>query len=47
MSVSFGKFKRTQFENIQEAISDVREKNLSNTRLRLKNYSGVDEWDNL
>lgn len=26
MSVSFGKFKRTQFENIQEAISDVREK---------------------
>jgi hypothetical protein len=46
ISVSFGKFKRTQFENIVDAIVFVREQKLSNVRLRLKTIGSVEEWDN-
>ena len=46
MSVSFGKFKRTQFENMADAVSFVREQKLSNKRLRLKLVGSVEEWDN-
>jgi hypothetical protein len=47
MSVSFGKFKRTSFIEIAEAIAFVRENKLSNTRLKLNKVSSVEEWDNL
>ena len=46
MSVSFGKFKRTRFTQMSEAISFVRENKLSNTRLKLTKVGSVEEWDN-
>ncbi len=46
MSVSFGKFKRTRFTEIAEAIAFVRKNKLSNTRLKLNKVSSVEEWDN-
>jgi hypothetical protein len=46
MSVSFGKFKRTHFIEISEAIAFVRENKLSNTRLKLTKVGSVEEWDN-
>ena len=46
MSVSFGKFKRTRFTEIAEAIAFVRENKLSNIRLKLNKVSSVEEWDN-
>lgn len=46
ISVSFGKFKKTHFKNMADAISFVREQKLSNTRLRLKLAGSVEEWDN-
>jgi hypothetical protein len=44
--VSFGKFQKTRFETIAEAIKFVRENKLSNTRLKLIKSSSVEEWDN-
>lgn len=46
MSVSFGKFKRTRFTEIEEAIAFVREKKLSNTRLKLTKVGSIEDWDN-
>lgn len=46
MSVSFGKFKRTRFAEMSEAIAFVRENKFSNTRLKLTKIGSVEEWDN-
>jgi len=46
MSVSFGKFKRTKFEKMADAVTFVREQKFSSTRLRLKLVGSVEEWDN-
>ena len=46
MSVSFGNFKRTQFEKMTDAVAFVREQKHPNTRLRLKTVGSIEEWDN-
>lgn len=46
MSVGFGKFVRTKFETIAEAIIFVRANKLQNTRLKLTNVGSVETWDN-
>lgn len=46
MSVSFGKFKRTRFTEMPEAIAFVRKNKLVNTRLKLTKVGSVEEWDN-
>jgi hypothetical protein len=46
ISVCFGKFKKTRFTNIADAIQFVKANNLPNTRLRLKTVNTVEEWDN-
>ena len=42
MSVNFGKFKRTNFTSISDAIDYVRNNKLPYTQLRLNGL----EWDN-
>ncbi len=46
ISINFSKFKKTNFTDIQSAITFVRENKLPNTRLKLKKVSTVEEWDN-
>ena len=46
ISIYFGKFKRTKFTNIADAIAFVKENKLSNTRLKLSTVNTVEQWDN-
>lgn len=42
MSVNFGKFRKTTFSDMEEAIKSVRLSRLQNTRLKFNNLT----WDN-
>jgi len=46
MSVQFGKFKRTRFSEMSEAIEFVKAQKLPNVQLRLKKVSSITTWDN-
>ena len=46
ISISFGRFKKTRFTEIAQAINFVRENKLPNTRLKLTKVGSIEEWDN-